>query len=173
MGASSTTPCRFAVTTKAWLLTQARAEFLARWKNELPLSNPSFKFPTHLHGVDWADTRAIWRVFCNRSPTDTPPNITADPCPCGLDLNSSHHLLRDCPLLATQRATLLLSTTGDIQTPGFLTTPQNALPLRHFLRKTGLGYSSRLQFDGGNNLTDITDASDSASPEPDFGAFEP
>jgi len=173
MGASSTTPCRFAVITKAWLLTQVRAEFLARWKNELPLSNSSFKFPTHLHGVDWADTRAIWRVFCNRSPTDTPPNITADPCPCGLDLNSSHHPLRDCPLLATQRATLLISTTGDIQTPGFLTTPQNALPLRHFLWKTGLGYCSRLQFDGGNNLTDITDASDSASPEPDFGAFEP
>jgi len=102
LGASSKTPCQFSLTTKTWLLTQAQAEFLACWKNELPLSNPSFKFPTNLHGVDWANTRAIWRVFGNRSPTDSPPNITADPCPCGLDLNSSHHLLQDCPLLARQ-----------------------------------------------------------------------
>jgi len=29
-GANATTPCRFAVTTNTWLLTQARAEFLAR-----------------------------------------------------------------------------------------------------------------------------------------------
>jgi hypothetical protein len=96
---SSTIPCRFGRTTKTWLLAQARTSFLKRWKQELPLSNPSFKFPDHLHGVDWADTRAMWRVLCNRSPTDSPPNIPADPCPCGLDLNTSHHLLRDCPLL--------------------------------------------------------------------------
>ena len=128
-GVSATTPCRFAVTTKTWLLSQAQAEFLAWWKKELPLSNPSFKFPAHLHGVDWADTRVIWRVFCNQSPTDSLPNITAEPCPCGLDLNSSHHLLRDCPLLAAQRATLLNSTTGNIQTLGFLTAPQNTLPV--------------------------------------------
>jgi ribonuclease HI len=172
IGASSTIPCQFALTTKTWLLTQARAEFLARWKHELPLSNPSFKFPAHLHGVDWADTRAIWRVFCNRSPTDSPPNIPADPCLCGLDLISSHHLLQNCPLLATQRAILLRSTTGDIHTSGFLTTPQNTRPLCQFLRKTGLGHSSNLRFDGDDNRSDITNSSDSGSPEPDSRAFE-
>jgi len=172
-GANATTPCRFPVTTKTWLLTQARAEFLARWKKELPLANPSFKFPAHLHGVDWADTRAIWRVFCNRSPTDPPPSITADPCPCGLDLNSSHHLLRACPLLAAQRAALLHSTTGDIESLGFLTAPQNTLPLRNFLRKTGLGHSSQLRFDDDHNPKYGSYTSDSASSEPDFDAFEP
>jgi len=65
LGASSTIPYQFAVTTKTWLLTQAGAEFLACWKNELPLSNPSFKFAAHLHGVNRADTCTIWRVFCN------------------------------------------------------------------------------------------------------------
>jgi len=55
-GASSAVPCRFALTTKTWLLVQAHAELLLRWKTELPLSKPSFKFPSHLHGVDWADT---------------------------------------------------------------------------------------------------------------------
>ena len=42
-GASSTVPCRFALTTKAWLFAQARMSFLKRWKQELPLSDPSLK----------------------------------------------------------------------------------------------------------------------------------
>jgi hypothetical protein len=140
----------------------------------LPLSTPSFKFPSHLHGKDWADTRALWRVFCNRSPTDPPPNITADPCPCGLDLNSSHHLLRDCPLLASQRTELIKSATGDIQTPGFITAPENFLPLRRFFRMTGLGHTTHLCFEGAADSTRIhADDTDSDSPEPDFGVFEP
>jgi len=163
LAASSIIPCQFAVMTKSWLLAKAWSEFLAHWKNELPLANPSFKFPSHLCGVDWADTPVIWRVFCNRSPSDPPPNITAKPCTCGLDLNSSLHLLRDCPLLATQRAILLHSTVGNIQTPGFLTTAQNTLPLRQFLRKTGLGHSSHLNFNSSQDLPETIDPTDTAS----------
>jgi len=173
LAASSTIPCQFAVTTKTWLLTQTWSEFLARWKNELPLANPSFKFPSHLCGVDWADTRAIWRVFYNQSPTDPPLNITVEPYACGLDLNSSLHLLQDCPLMATQRAILLHSTIGDIQTPGFLTRPQNTQPLRQFLRKTILGHSSHLNFDSNHDLPETIDPTDTTSPELDFSAFEP
>jgi len=55
-GASSGVPCHFALTTKTWLLAQARAELLQRWKTELPLSKPSFKFSSHIHGMDWANT---------------------------------------------------------------------------------------------------------------------
>jgi len=103
---------------------------MQRWKTQLPLSTPSFTFPNRLHEVDWADTRAIWRVFCNRAPTDPPPIVTADPCPRGTDLTSSHDLLQECPLLATQRATLQTATTGDIRTPQFIIAPENSLPLR-------------------------------------------
>jgi len=174
MAASSTTPCRFATTTKCWLLTQARKEFLERWRMELPYSCPSFKFPSHLHGIDWADTRAMWRVFCNRSPSDPPPNITADPCPCGLSLMSSHHLLQDCTLLAKQRTELLRLSTGDIQTVRFITTPANAQPIRRFLRATGLGHSAHLRFDAHTDSpTNDADDTDSDSSEPDFGVFEP
>jgi ribonuclease HI len=173
LGASSATPCQFALTTKTWLLTQARAEFIQRWKTELPLSNPSFKFPAHLHGIDWADTRALWRVFCNRSPSDTPPNIDAGLCPCGLAPYTSHHLLRDCPLLATERITLLSSAVGDIQSLDFLMAPENSLALRRFLRATGLGHSVHLRLEGDpTTITRDSDDSDSDSPEPDFGAFD-
>jgi ribonuclease HI len=172
LGASSTTACQFAVTTKTWLLTQARAEFIQRWKTELPLSKPSFKFPDHLRDIDWADTRALWRVFCNRSPSDNPPNIDPGPCPCGLASYTSHHLLRDCPLLAIERATLLSSTAGDIQSPDFLTAPENSLALRRFLRATGLGHSVHLRLGGYTTTTYTTDDSGSDSPEPDFGVFD-
>jgi ribonuclease HI len=59
LGTTHPTPCQYARTTKTWLQAQARAQLLHRWKQELPLSKPSFTFPTHLHGVDWADTRTL------------------------------------------------------------------------------------------------------------------
>ena len=133
-----------------------------------------FKFPDRLHGVDWADTRTMWRVFCNRSPSDSPPNINADPCPCGLSLNSSHHLLRDCSLLATKCATLLRSATGDIQTASFIIPFENTQPICRYLQATGLGHSTCLCFEKDDDSTiDGANDTSSRSPEPDFGTFEP
>jgi hypothetical protein len=127
----------------------------------------------HLHGVDWGDTRALWRVFCNRAPSDPHPNIPADPCPCGQDLHTSHHLLRDCTLLAHQRSQMQLSTSGDIQSLSFLTSPTNWVGLRRFLRATGLGHSVNISYD--HQPAPLLDdgESDSESTEPDFGVFEP
>jgi len=172
LGASSATPCQFALTTKIWLQTQTRAEFIRQWKTDLPLANPSFKFLGHLHNINWADTRALWRVFCNRSPSDTPPNIDAGLCPCGSALYTSLHLLHDCPLLATPRTTLLSSAIGNIQSLNFLLAPENSLPLCRFLRVTGLGHSVHLRFEGEQTAMHNTEDTDSDSPEPDFGAFD-
>ena len=170
-GASGNTPCQYTTTTKTWLLSQARSQLLRRWKAELPLSAPSFKFPNHLRDVEWKETRAIWRVFSNRSPSDPHPNQADDPCPCGSVTNSSHHLLRDCVLLATHRAKLLASSVGDIQTSDFITNPKNFIPLCRFLRATGLGHTKNLCFD--QNPTSSDNGSDNlGSPEPDFGVFE-
>jgi len=172
-GANQHTPCQHAVTTKAWLQVQARTQFLQRWKAELPLAKPSFKFPDHLHGIDWADTRAMYRVFANRSPSDPHPNQTSDPCPCGQDLNSSHYHLRDCILLAPQRAQMQQTTTGDIQSLEFLTEPTNSAPLRRFLRATGLGHTKHLRYDRIPSRPNSDDSERSSSPEPDFAVFEP
>jgi ribonuclease HI len=172
-GTSYPVACQYTLTTKIWLQTQARVQLLQRWKQELPLSNPSFTFPAHLHGCDWADTRALWRVFCNRAPSDPHPNIPADPCPCGQDLHTSHHLLRDCTLLAYRRSQMQLSTNGDIQSASFLLSPANWTGLRRFLRATGLGHSASICYDRQPTTSLHDEASDSESPEPDFGVFEP
>jgi ribonuclease HI len=175
-GAAGHTPCQYATTTKTWLLNQARSQLLRRWKAELPLAVPSFKFPEHLQDTEWKETRAVWRVFSNRSPSDPHPNQTGDPCLCGKDTRSSHHLLRDCTLLATHRTKLLASSVGDIQNSDFITNPKNFLPLRQFLRATGLGYTTLLCFDQthstNDNLSATSESNRSSSPEPDFGAFE-
>jgi len=173
MGTSLPVPCQHTITTKVWLQAQARAQLLQRWKQELPLSNPSFTFPTHLHGVDWADTRAHWWVFRNRSPSDPHPNKTANPCPCGQDLHTSHHLLRDCTLLAQKCSRMRLSTSRDLESLTFLTNPANGLGLRNFLRATGLGHTINISYDRQPTPSEGDGVSDSDSPKPDFGAFEP
>ena len=173
MGTSLPTPCQYSLTTKVWLQTQARAQLLQRWKQELPLSNPSLSFPTHLRGVDWADTRALWRVFCNRSPCDPHLNKTADPCPCRQDEYTSHHLLRNCTLLAQRCSQMQLLTSGDLETLTFLTNPMNWVGIRNFLRGTGLGYTTNITYDKKPACASRDEVSDSDSPEPDFGAFEP
>jgi len=146
---------------------------MERWKTQLPLSMPSFTFPKHLQEVEWADTQALWRVFCNRAPTDPTPNITADPCQCGMDLATSHHLLWECrQLLSTQGTILQRTTTGDIHTPQFIMSPENALPLRKFLCTTGLGHSTYFRFTEDQPATQGTEDSGSDSPEPDFRAFK-
>jgi ribonuclease HI len=172
LGTTHPTPCQYARTIKTWLQAQVRAQLLHRWKQELPLSKPSFTFPTHLHGVDWADTRALWRVFCNRSPSDPHPNKSGDPYPCGQDLLTSQHLLRECTLLTQQRVKMKLSTTGDIESLTFLRNPANWLGLRHFLRATGLGYTADICYDAEATDVQNDEGSDSGSPEPDFGVFE-
>jgi len=89
-----------------------------------------------------------------------------------MDLATSHHRLRECQLLSKQRTILQRVTTGDIHTPQFITSPENALPLRKFLRATGLGHSTHLCFAEDQPTTQGTEYSGSDSPEPDFGTFE-
>jgi len=165
-------PCQYARITKIWLQAQTRAQLLQRWKQELPLSNPSFTFPTHLHRVGWADTCALWCSFCNRSPSDPHLNKTAEPRPCGQDLHTFHHLLRDCTLLTQHRAKMKLTTSSDIQSLDFLTKPVNWLGLRHLLRATGLGHTTNIRYEKQTTPSQKDEDSDSDSPKPDFGAFE-
>jgi len=106
----------------------------------------------------------MWRLFCNRSPSDSPPNIPADPCPYGLDLATSHHLLCDCPLLVAERTKLLQSTTSNIHILSYITAPQNAPAIRRFLRATGLGHTPHLCINKHHGPATGLDDSDSDSP---------
>jgi hypothetical protein len=66
-----------------------------------------------------------------------------------------------------------LTTTGDLQSLSFLTNPTNWLDLRRFLRATGLGHSTNICYDRQPAVSLHDDTSDSDSPDPNFGVFEP
>jgi len=66
-----------------------------------------------------------------------------------------------------------LSTSGHLQSLTFLTNPANWLGLRHFLQVTGLSYTAEICYDRLTTPSKEDQGSDSDSPEPDFGAFEP
>jgi len=76
------------------------------------------------------------------------------------------------PLLDSHRSRLRLSSTGDNLSLGFITDPKNFKPIREYLRATGLGHSTSLNFDNPAN-NDEDRPTDPDSPEPDFGTFEP
>jgi len=99
--------------------------------------------------------------------------VIDDLCPYGSDLNSSHCLLRDCRLLATHRARLLVSAVGDIHSSEFMINPKNLHPLCKFLRETGMGHTKQFCFDWNPYTIDDDEIDHSDSPEPDFGVFEP
>lgn len=60
--------CPHSRMTKTWLLAQTKATFLAKWKEELPNSHPSFKYPDHLQPFKWADSRALHRLRTRQTP---------------------------------------------------------------------------------------------------------
>jgi len=66
-----------------------------------------------------------------------------------------------------------LLTSGDLESLTFLTNPKNWVGIRNFLRGTGLGHTTNITYDRKPAWTSRDEASDSDSPEPDFGAFEP
>jgi len=72
-----------------------------------------------------------------------------------------------------ERTKLLQSTTGNILMSSYITAPQNALAIQHFLWATGLGHTPHLCFDKHCDPAEGLDNSNSDSLEPDFGAFEP
>ena len=66
-----------------------------------------------------------------------------------------------------------LSTTGDIQSPSYLTTPANAPAIRRFLRATGLGHTKTISYNENPTTPPCDDSPNGDTPKPEFGSFEP
>jgi hypothetical protein len=99
-GAASSTACTHARTTKTWMLAQTRQRLRERWLADLPDEVPSSHFPDHLKTLRWPDTRALWRLYVGRTPSDRDPGADHDknpePCDCGESFTTSAHILLEC-----------------------------------------------------------------------------
>jgi ribonuclease HI len=145
-GATSPTTCAHARTTKTWMLAQSRRSLRERWLAELPDAVPSTRFPECLR---WPDTRALWRLYAGRTPSDRDPGADHDkepePCDCGESFTSSAHILLECRLFLRTRARMLQKA-PDITVSSILG-PTHMPAVMEFMKTTGLGYKSDLRAD--------------------------
>jgi hypothetical protein len=104
-------------------------------------------FSLHLKHMRWKDTRALFRMFCNRTPNDPRMGDDRNPCPCGTDLISGRHLFIHCTLLAVERAAISSLTGEEIETNLYqsMVGPKTIGKVLAFLKATGLGYRKILE----------------------------
>jgi hypothetical protein len=148
--------------------------FYKSWKVELLDSQPSMESPTNITNYKWTETRALARVFCGKSPTDSGSYKSPSQCEqCNTDASSEHYL--KTYLRFKQAQTQLGKALNIPITPQIClghTTPLK--PVINFLRKTSLGFSNTLNFeDGSPNQQTILDregAEDTGELEEDGGS---
>jgi hypothetical protein len=118
IGASSNTRnCAHICTTKTWFLAGTRRIFLSTWKSELGWA--SFELPPYIRSLKFSESRALFRLFCHRTPTDPRPQGDPEPCPYGDGNMTSPHLFVTCKRFDHGRHIMETSTTGTIDTHDF------------------------------------------------------
>jgi ribonuclease HI len=141
--------CQHGRTTKTWMQSRTRREFRERWAAALPDSIQSFRFPDHLKSMHCPDTRALWRLYAGRTPSDRDPgadhNKDPAPCDCGEAFLSSTHILLECRLFRRTRARILQKAPNT--TISNVLQPAHTPAVAQFLRTMRLGYTADLTTD--------------------------
>jgi hypothetical protein len=65
--------CQHACATKAWRYTEARKRYLGKWRMELGIKHSPDRYSEEHRNMAFAQARALYRVFCNRTPIDCLP----------------------------------------------------------------------------------------------------
>ena len=161
-----------ASTTKTWLYAEAKRILLRKWQKELPSAHASLSYPSALKNVKWSESRAQFRVYCNRTPSDPFPSDPPSLCLCGEDTVSGRHLFASCPLYAHSRGLLRERTFGDIHSDDYILDPRNYSAIIKFLRKTGIGFSDNPRPDNSDSTDDEQASEEDSLDELDVGDFE-
>jgi ribonuclease HI len=149
--AATASPCKNARATKTWMLAESKRQLRLRWTQELSDARPGLRFPAHLRGYQWADTRALWRLYCRRTPTDWNPArgpVAAEPCPCGDGFLSGGHAFIECRLFRRACKRMLTTSPGRLSR-AYVLDPKHTQAVITFLQTTGLGYRAKLRYEDG------------------------
>jgi ribonuclease HI len=149
--AATASRCTHARTTKTWMLAESKRQLRSKWTQELPDARPGLRFPAHLRGYQWVDTRALWRLYCRRTPTDRDPArgpVAPEPCPCGDGFLSGGHAFIECRLFRRARKRMLTTSPGR-PSRAYVLDPKHTQAVITFLRTTGLGYRAELRYEDG------------------------
>jgi hypothetical protein len=139
------TVCAHTFSSKAWLLTTTRAQFNLNLEKEIPQAFYNLTFPPHLRLLKWNDTRAIFKIFCNRTPNESCHPQEPEPCPYGEGFRSGHHLFIHCRLLAAER--LKMTTKNGLEIESNLYTSMMGAKATQQNHTLSTDYRSRIQKD--------------------------
>jgi hypothetical protein len=105
--------------------------------------------PDHLRSMRWPDTRALWRLYAGRTPSDRDPgadhNKGPEPCDCGEAFVSSAHILLECRLFLRPRSRMIQKA-PDLAISSILRATHTPAVVE-FMNTTGLGYTRNLHAD--------------------------
>jgi hypothetical protein len=97
--------------------------------------------------IPYNDSRALFRAFCGRTPSDPNYPYEPTPCKCGIETCTSAHLITSCQLLDHTRSIKLKNYLGAINPHTIFQEPSNAKLMLGFLKSTRIGYHSTINYD--------------------------
>jgi hypothetical protein len=68
--------------TKSWRYTEARKRYLEKWRMELGMKHSPNRYLAEHRNMSFTQARALYRVFCNRTPIDRLPQKESERCSC-------------------------------------------------------------------------------------------
>jgi ribonuclease HI len=148
---AAATQCKHACATKTWMLAHSKQQLHSKWAHELPEARPGMRFPAHLRDYRWVDTRAMWRLYCRRTPSDRDPArgpVAAEPCPCGDGILSGGHAFIECRLFKRARKRMQTTSPGRLSR-AYVLDPKHTQAVITFLRTTGLGFRAEQRYEDG------------------------
>jgi hypothetical protein len=115
---------------------------------ELGIKHSPDRYSEEHRKMTFAQARALYRVFCNRTPIDCLPQKEPEQCPCRQEPLSVRHLFELCNLLDTARSKIFDKMAKDMHEDGFFKffNPNNTERICHFLERTRLGFSKAINW---------------------------
>jgi hypothetical protein len=130
-------------------------------------------FPSYLRNLRFSETKALFGVYCGRTPPDPLRKVEPDLCPCGTGKIETQHLFMSCPRFNDLRQKMTSKTKGTIGTREFVLLEENIKPVMEFLKATGIGFARNLgeNRDGGQSEK-VENDKDGGMEDIAFGVFE-
>jgi ribonuclease HI len=108
--------CPRSFSSKTWLKAESTRRLLQNWKNSHNIIGSSRRYPPFIESIPYNDSRALFRAFCGRTPSDPHYPYEQTPCKCGIEICTSAHLITSCRLLDHTRS-IKLKITSELSIP--------------------------------------------------------
>jgi hypothetical protein len=144
---SSLNLCPRLFSSKTWLKAESARRLLQNWKNSHNIIGSSPRYPPFIESIPYNDSRALFRAFCGRTPSDPHYPYEPTPCKCGIEKCTSVHLITSCRLLDHTRSIKLKNYLGAINPHTIFQEQNNAKLMLGFLKSIRIGYHSTINYD--------------------------